>query len=164
MSYKITTDPALSPSNAQSMISFMESFYQTSDTEALHTKYVASFTDNATLIMGSKVANGSDGTLPYTPTHPILYCKQTANEKEILNLRHAIWTHVASRRHFPERIYFGAANELMLYGTVRYVLKADASREIEVPWAGRVVFDGEGEGLKMKFYQVYLDPTAQSGK
>ncbi|XHF97924.1 hypothetical protein AWENTII_001498 [Aspergillus wentii] len=135
MSYKITTDPALSPSNAQSMISFMESFYQTSDTEALHTKYVASFTDNATLIMGSKVANGSD---------------------EILNLRHAIWTHVASRRHFPERIYFGAANELMLYGTVRYVLKADASREIEVPWAGRVVFDGEGEGLKMKFYQVYL--------
>ena len=50
----------------------------------------------------------------------------------------------------------------MLYGTVKYVLKADAEgKEVEVPWAGRVVFDlgsgsGAGEDVKMKFYQVYL--------
>ena len=50
----------------------------------------------------------------------------------------------------------------MLYGTVKYVLKADAEgKEVEVPWAGRVVFDlgdgnGSGEDVKMKFYQVYL--------
>lgn len=46
----------------------------------------------------------------------------------------------------------------MLYGTVRYVLKAEPGKEVEVPWAGRVVFDeaDEGEGLRMRFYQVYL--------
>jgi hypothetical protein len=43
----------------------------------------------------------------------------------------------------------------MLYGTVRYVLKAEPGKEVEVPWAGRVVFD-DAEELKMKFYQVYL--------
>lgn len=67
-----------------------------------------------------------------------------------------------SRQHFPTKVYFGGERELMLYGTVRYVLKADPENEVEVPWAGRVVFD-EKE-LKMRFYQVYLDPTAQSGK
>ena len=46
----------------------------------------------------------------------------------------------------------------MLYGTVRYVLRKDVEAgkedEIEVPWAGRVVFDEKVE--KMRFYQVYL--------
>ncbi|PLB46760.1 hypothetical protein P170DRAFT_477630 [Aspergillus steynii IBT 23096] len=144
MSYTIASDPSLSPPNGPAMISFMQSFYATSDTESRHDAYVDSFTDDATLIMGSKIARGSS---------------------EVLPLRHGLWTHVASRKHFPERIFFGGANELMLFGTVKYVLKADPSNEVEVPWAGRVVFDKtEGEALKMKFYQVYLDPTAQSGK
>ena len=43
----------------------------------------------------------------------------------------------------------------MLYGTVRYILRADTGNEVEVPWAGRVVFSLE-DGVKMKFYQVYL--------
>lgn len=43
----------------------------------------------------------------------------------------------------------------MLYGTVRYILRADTENEVEVPWAGRVVFSLE-DGVKMKFYQVYL--------
>ena len=43
----------------------------------------------------------------------------------------------------------------MLYGTVKYVLKADLEKEVEVPWAGRVVFENQGK-LRMKFYQVYL--------
>lgn len=75
---------------------------------------------------------------------------------EILPLRHGLWTHVASRKHSPERIFFGGANELMLFGTVKYVLKADPSNAVEVPWAGRVVFSETQRGLKMKFYQVYL--------
>ncbi|KKK18812.1 hypothetical protein AOCH_003100 [Aspergillus ochraceoroseus] len=124
MSYQITTDSTLSPPNAPALIAFMESFYRTSDTEALHDQYVASFTNDATLIMGPKTARGED---------------------EIRSLRHGLWTHVANRKHFPTRIFFGAANELMLYGTVR------------------VVFDEQRE-LKMKFYQVYLDPSVQSGK
>ncbi|KAK1149488.1 hypothetical protein N8T08_005037 [Aspergillus melleus] len=148
MSYTIASDPSLSPPNAAAMISFMESFYATSDTESRHDAYVENFADDATLIMGPKVAKGSS---------------------EILPLRHGLWTHIASRKHFPERIFFGGAHELMLFGTVKYVLKADPEgKEVEVPWAGRVVFDDRGdrgtEGLKMRFYQVYLDPTAQSGK
>ncbi|KAE8161031.1 hypothetical protein BDV40DRAFT_269103 [Aspergillus tamarii] len=133
MSYNLTSNLTLTPPNGDSMISFMKSFYATSDTESLHEKYVESFTPDATLIMGSKVANG---------------------EKDILNLRHGLWTHVKSRKHFPTKVYFGGERELMLYGTVRYVLKADPENEVEVPWAGRVVFD-EKE-LKMRFYQVYL--------
>lgn len=78
---------------------------------------------------------------------------------EILTLRHGLWTHVARRKHTPERVYFGAERELMLYGTVRYVLRnhveaGKPDEEIEVPWAGRVVFDEKVE--KMRFYQVYL--------
>ena len=73
-------------------------------------------------------------------------------------MRHGRWTHVARRKHTPERVYFGAERELMLYGTVRYVLRKDVEAgkedEIEVPWAGRVVFDEKVE--KMRFYQVYL--------
>ncbi|EAW08202.1 uncharacterized protein ACLA_029300 [Aspergillus clavatus NRRL 1] len=98
MTYQITTDPTLLPPNAQPMISFMESFYQTSDTEAWHDKYVASFTDDATLIMGPKVATGAD---------------------EIRALRHGLWTHVAARKHAPSKIFFGGPRELMLYGTVK---------------------------------------------
>lgn len=75
---------------------------------------------------------------------------------EILTLRHNLWTHVASRKHSPTKVFFGGPRELMLYGTARFVLRADADKqEVEVPWAGRVVF-GEGEELKMRFYQVYL--------
>lgn len=44
----------------------------------------------------------------------------------------------------------------MLYGTVRYVLKAEPGREVEVPWAGRVVFEDDDDKLRMRFYQVYL--------
>ncbi|KAI9375726.1 hypothetical protein BJX61DRAFT_539597 [Aspergillus egyptiacus] len=146
MSYKISTSASLSPTTSTALVSFMESFYAISDTESQHDAYVDSFTPDATLIMGPKTAHGAD---------------------EIRALRHGLWTHVASRKHFPERIYFGGDNELMLYGSVRYVLRRDPGNEVEVPWAGRVVFDvkegGEG-GVKMRFYQVYLDPSAQSGK
>ncbi|KAL4871577.1 hypothetical protein BDV12DRAFT_164000 [Aspergillus spectabilis] len=143
MSYNISSSPALLPPKAASMISFLESFYSISDTESRHDAYVDSFTENATLIMGPKSAKGKD---------------------EIFTLRHGLWTHVASRKHTPERIYFGGENELMLYGTVRYVLKSQPEGEVEVPWAGRVVFEEVEGGLKMGFYQVYLDPSAQSGK
>ncbi|KAL4927965.1 uncharacterized protein BDV17DRAFT_265075 [Aspergillus undulatus] len=142
MAYNISSNPSLSPPNAFAMISFMESFYKISDTESEHDAYVDSFTPDATLIMGPKTATGKD---------------------EIRPLRHGLWTHVASRKHTPTKIFFGGDDELMLYGTVKYVLRKDVETgtETEVEWAGRVVF---GEGGKMRFYQVYLDPSAQSGK
>ncbi|KAL4911259.1 hypothetical protein BDW74DRAFT_172727 [Aspergillus multicolor] len=143
MSYNISSSSALSPAKAADMISFMESFYSISDTESQHDAYVASFTPDATLIMGPKTAKGAD---------------------EIRTLRHGLWTHVASRKHTPTKVFFGGEDELMLYGTVEYVLKNNPNGEpTEVQWAGRVVFDF-GEGVRMRFYQVYLDPSAQSGK
>jgi hypothetical protein len=63
MSYKITHDTNLAPARAPALIAFMEDFYRTSDTESQHEKYVQSFTDDATLIMGPKQAQGSDGML-----------------------------------------------------------------------------------------------------
>ncbi|RAL09974.1 uncharacterized protein BO97DRAFT_407284 [Aspergillus homomorphus CBS 101889] len=144
MTYQITTEGTLSPPTAPGIISFLESFYRTSDTESAHEQYVQNFTEDATLIMGPKVAKGRD---------------------EILPLRHSLWTHVASRKHTPEKVYFGGDREVMLYGTVKYVLRNDPGNEVEVPWAGRVVFDEEeSAGLRMRFYQVYLDPSAQSGR
>lgn len=41
--------------------SFFEAFYQISDTEAKHQEYVDQFTDDATVIVGSRKAVGRDG-------------------------------------------------------------------------------------------------------
>lgn len=64
MAYKITHDASLSPTSARTKLHFLEAFYSTSDTESKHEEYVSSFTPDATLVMGSKVANGTDGTIP----------------------------------------------------------------------------------------------------
>jgi hypothetical protein len=42
---------------------FFEEFYATSDTPDVHEKYIENFTKDATLVMASKKAQGSDGTL-----------------------------------------------------------------------------------------------------
>lgn len=42
---------------------FFEEFYATSDTPDAHEKYAENFTKDATLVMASKKAHGSDGTL-----------------------------------------------------------------------------------------------------
>lgn len=77
---------------------------------------------------------------------------------EIRTLRHGLWTHVLRRKHVPKTVAFVNDTELMLYGVVRYVLRSGDGEEVEVPWGGRVVFgDGkDGQGLRMRFYQVYL--------
>ncbi|KAJ5724282.1 hypothetical protein N7488_002317 [Penicillium malachiteum] len=146
MSYNILCDITLAPPRGADIVEFMNNFYRISDTEELHEKYVESFTEDANLIMGPKEAKGTDG---------------------IRTLRHGLWTHVASRKHTPTRIFFSGENEIMVYGGVNYRLKANPENDVYVPWAGRVVFDlgekSKGE-VKMQFYQVYLDPSAQSGK
>jgi hypothetical protein len=75
---------------------------------------------------------------------------------EILALRKSMWEHVSSRSHNPIKIFpFGSyADEVMLYGTVKYGLKAGGEKEVD--WAARaklVKVDGK---VKMAFYQVYL--------
>jgi hypothetical protein len=63
MSYQIAYDTARAPPRGAALVAFMEDFYRTSDTESLHEKYVQSFTEDATLIMGPKEAKGASGML-----------------------------------------------------------------------------------------------------
>lgn len=65
MSYNIAYDAALAPPRGPAIVAFMEDFYRTSDTESLHEKYVASFTEDATLIMGPKEAKGAAGMFSF---------------------------------------------------------------------------------------------------
>lgn len=59
MSYHIQLpDVPFDPAYAK----FFESFYRISDTPDAHEKYSEQFTKDATLIMGSKEANGRKGT------------------------------------------------------------------------------------------------------
>ncbi|KAJ4324642.1 hypothetical protein N0V94_001212 [Neodidymelliopsis sp. IMI 364377] len=121
--------------------SFFEEFYATSDTADAHEKYVENFTKDATLVMASKKAHGSD---------------------EILALRKGMWEKVASRKHKAIKIFpFGPnSDEVMLYGTVQYGLKAGGESGLE--WAARAHLVKENGRVKMDFYQVYLDTGAQS--
>ena len=71
-------------------------------------------------------------------------------------MRHGMWEKVAKRSHKPEQIYaFGSgSDDVMLHGTVAYVLKDD--KKTEAVWGARahmVKVDGE---LKMDYYQVFL--------
>lgn len=67
-----------------------------------------------------------------------------------------MWEKVASRSHKPIKIFpFGAnSDEVMLYGTVDYGLKAGGSNSVD--WAGRAHLTNKEGSLKMDFYQVYL--------
>ncbi|KAL1305560.1 hypothetical protein AAFC00_007166 [Neodothiora populina] len=119
---------------------FFERFYQISDTPDAHDEYVKQFTADAKLTMASKKASGSD---------------------EILGVRKGMWEKVSSRNHKPIKIFpFGSgADEVMLYGTVDYVLKD--GKKASVDWSARAHLVKEGGAVKMDFYQVYLDTAAQ---
>ncbi|KAF2092313.1 hypothetical protein K490DRAFT_70916 [Saccharata proteae CBS 121410] len=119
---------------------FFEEFYKMSDTPDANDKYPQFFTKDAVLIMASKRVEGS---------------------QEILALRKSMWEKVSARSHKPLKVFpLGAnADEVMLYGTVEYVLKD--GRQSGVDWAARACLVKEGEDVKMRFYQVYLDTAAQ---
>jgi hypothetical protein len=71
-----------------------------------------------------------------------------------------MWTAVKSRLHkVSNLIPVGASgDEVMLYGTVHYVLKD--GRQTTMPWAGRAKMEKEDGEWKMGFYQVYIDTIA----
>jgi hypothetical protein len=75
---------------------------------------------------------------------------------EILALRKAMWEKVASRKHVAKRVFpFGPnADDVMLYGTVEYGLKAGGQSGLE--WAARAHLVKENGEVKMDYYQVYL--------
>ena len=72
-----------------------------------------------------------------------------------------MWEKVAKRNHTPLQIYaFGAgSNDVMLHGTVDYVLKDD--KKTSTTWGARAHFAEEDGELKMDFYQVYLVSKAR---
>lgn len=67
-----------------------------------------------------------------------------------------MWEKVSSRRHIPIKIFpFGSnTDEIMLYGTVDYVMKDE--RHVSLDWAARAHLVKEDDVVKMDFYQVYL--------
>ncbi|EKD13038.1 hypothetical protein MBM_08800 [Drepanopeziza brunnea f. sp. 'multigermtubi' MB_m1] len=86
---------------------------------------------------------------------------------EILAIRKGMWAAVASRLHTPMRVYpfesRDGVEELMLFGSVKYVMKDGRGTEVE--WAARANIVKEDGKWKMGFYQVYLDSVAmQSAK
>lgn len=89
-----------------------------------------------------------------TPMMSLSYVADSA--QEILALRKAMWEKVASRKHQAFKIFpFGPnSDEVMLYGTVKYGLKAGGESGLD--WAARAHLVKEGGKVKMDFYQVYL--------
>ena len=67
-----------------------------------------------------------------------------------------MWEKVAKRSHKPVQIYaFGAgSDDVMLHGTVEYVLKD--SKKASSSWGAKAHFVKEDSELKMDFYQVFL--------
>ncbi|CAI6333829.1 unnamed protein product [Periconia digitata] len=115
---------------------FFEDFYAVSDTPDAHERYVTFFMPDATLVMASKKAVGSD---------------------EILALRKGLWEKVSSRVHRPLKIFpYGPnSDQVMLHGTVRYGLKAGGDASVDWAAYARLAKTGDGK-VKMGFYQVYL--------
>jgi hypothetical protein len=111
---------------------FFEEFYKTSDTPDAHEKYADSFTKDATIIVASKKAVGSEGMISmfsFKYNYLIFLL-------DILQLRKGMWTTIASRLHTPHKIFpFGSgSNEVMLYGNVVYTLKD--GRKADASWLG----------------------------
>ncbi|GAM90237.1 hypothetical protein ANO11243_082790 [Dothideomycetidae sp. 11243] len=122
---------------------FLEQFYAISDTPGADDRWLEQFTADATVIMASRSATGTD---------------------EILSLRKGMWVTVASRQHTPAQIFVFSSDasgaEIMLHGRVAYTFKSGGAGEL--PWAGRAHLVRSGEGIvRMSFYQVYFDTAAQ---
>ncbi|KAI7977851.1 hypothetical protein EIK77_009391 [Talaromyces pinophilus] len=148
----------VSSERASTLKSFMSSFYTTSDNPTAHNEYANFFTKNATLIMGGKRVDGFDGMLPFLP---ILLKEISDDGKDILAFRKSIWTAVLSRKHVVNKIFFGEDNDMMLHGTVTYVMKHDPEgKDVKIDWAARAEFEDTQDGPKMRYYQVYLAAAA----
>ncbi|KIN03435.1 hypothetical protein OIDMADRAFT_158131 [Oidiodendron maius Zn] len=117
---------------------FIHQFYIMSDTPNVSKEYVNCFTNDARAIFGPVTCDGHDA---------------------IRRSREATWANqnVLSRRHIVEEVFpFGKdCNEAMLRGVVELVLKV--GQPISLVWSARATYVKEGDQVKMRFYQVYLD-------
>jgi|SRR5690242_3105181 len=93
---------------------------------------------------------------------PALSELSSLRHSEILALRKGMWEKVASRKHQAVKIFpFGPqSDECMLYGTVKYGLKAGGESGLD--WAARAHLMKDDGRVKMDFYQVYLVSMSSS--
>jgi hypothetical protein len=143
----------------EQLFNFMRFFYATSDDPTAHEEYTRYFTKDATLIMGGKRADGYDGMHPYPA--PLNILTDLLTSIEILALRKGLWTSVAARKHNVSGMYHNGTMDMMIYGTVAYVMKGSDGTEVVLDWAARAEYtidrtDPSNPGFKMTYYQVYL--------
>lgn len=153
---------------------WFEAFYATSDNGSEHEKYTTFFTPDAKLIMGDKTAVGTSGIWQPDESHnPTLnpiriltHSQPSASQlpknypanmtTEILQLRTGLWTAVSTRKH--TFTYYTPAQKpdtFLLEGDVVYGLKNGSVSSMK--WVAKAEFEGDGDGRKMRFYQVFLN-------
>lgn len=68
-----------------------------------------------------------------------------------------MWSAVQSRSHIVSSVYpfSSEGSELMLHGTVDYVMKEGGEKK-RVEWAARMIFKEGEEGKKIQYYRVWL--------
>jgi hypothetical protein len=136
----MSTYKGSTPSNPKvdpRIVEFYQNFYRVSDDPSAHDEYVDAMTKDGTLVMGSKKAVGAE---------------------EIMKLRKGLWSGpVKTRLHTLKQIFPFGDNSMnvMLHGHVDYGLSN--GKDVHVEWAGRAEFVEDGDKLRMKVYQVYLD-------
>ncbi|KAG7664327.1 uncharacterized protein J8A68_002146 [[Candida] subhashii] len=120
---------------------FVVSFYKTSDTAPPSSPsvdpYLQFFTPEAPLTMASK---------------------RVVGHSEITELRKGMWTSVTKRHHVVENVASVDDETVLVNGYVDYRLINN--KDITTEWAAIMKLTKSEEGeYKMKFYQVYLDPS-----
>jgi hypothetical protein len=144
------------------IVAFYEKFYEISDTASAHEQYADSFTKDGKLIMASNETTGREGTLVLL-ARSVRSPMSLRNRTCIVKMRHGMWEKVSKRSHKPAKIFtFGKdSGEVMLYGTVDYILK-DGKSATDIEWAARAHLVKEDGRLRMDFYQVYLVSTSMA--
>lgn len=92
----------------------------------------------------------------HSVSHVLTFKAPLLTKSEILKLRTGMWAAVARRHHKFE--YFAnpqLPHTNLLQGTVKYTFKD--GKEGDVEWVAKAVFEGEGEGRRLGFYQVFLN-------
>lgn len=148
---------------------FISQFYAISDDRSRDEDWVKSFLPDATVIIGDKMAVGTESRrdLAETDKKPHLEANMEAAGIDIRQMRKGMWEGVQTRKHKPLTVYPAtfypetAYNEgekpviqYMIEGTLVSIGEKLETREIT--WAARAILKEEQGELKYKLYQVYL--------
>lgn len=94
----------------------------------------------------------------FTPECPLtMASKRVEGHNEITGLRQGMWTSVTKRHHVVQHVASVDDETVLINGYVDYTLINN--KDITTEWAAIMKLAKSDEGYKMKFYQVYLDPS-----